>query len=444
MNPSPVDLSRTVRPKWINESYPEAAGPRSSEYERHRWLSRALAERRLATAAFQEQTLKEHYSALLTCAVNSKTLPDGIQIVEVLSDGLGLLEPHWHAVRAGDATITCFDDRDMEKYGKDIARFRARARETDTLGAYPRHRDMGRRLADSVVFLVTDQGQVLAYCPDRQAWIDVSEEGSIRDLLVLNDEKEEQQRLALRRSLFALSEQTLWPAFFKEKEGQRLSLVLVATTPHSSFGSVWALHLLLPERLPIQSDETRHELLVRLTRTPESCLRDAWSLSHLRDFSGGIRLEAVRLFRKFTGRRPEPQPTDVVPYSNSDIRLYESLDGMGPEATFGRAFDAACLDQSNFDHLPTATNPQMEKLFQGARSWAIGIALSRRGRREEAEAFQALARERIESVAGPEALKDSRIVWEKARESVGIGDDSYNLILDVAFRIVGRYDQNSR
>lgn len=313
-------------PAWLLK---ETGGLRRSE-ERHSWMCEQLVHRRNAqileesSSEANTRTLmwyKEQLAWILGDSSPSK-------VVEVLSDGLGFIEPNWHAVavRSGDNRgLTNLGRGELEQMKGTIARKR-RGLTGTTLKT---QRAIGQDLYEPGLFLVT-KGSVFFYRPGGRAankmsgstsaiWVDLSSEFSeFRELPVIERTEIRRDRSGeIALSLGRITREVLWECMLPP--GQHyFSLILLHTSLWQETAGVWALHVaanqgLLQEPVSVELPNIR-----RLIEPPAYCLEDVLGWSY--EFEGTHRWKRnnVDFLREALGMgRPKWTP-DGIAYNSGD------------------------------------------------------------------------------------------------------------------------------
>lgn len=353
-------------PVWYQPSGREAL---AQSTPRHQWMcEQLLARRRLQAAG---ESVLPWLQAAIQKSVGPQMTPT--RVFEVLSDGLGYLEPNWHAIDFGPAQPSGSSAAAQVAALRERIRV-AREKHRESLSGFPTQRALGGRLYESGLFLVAPQN---SYFLAGGAWQEVS-----KSVLPLKFESDgtnpESERRTIDASLRLLSQQVLWPSFFENSKGSYLSLVFLHTSLWQSVAGVWAFHARCDGdfQVPSIADEAR---LRQLVEPAIRCLEDVvgWANEHEGSHAG--RRRNVDLFFRATGRlEPEWTPDGVRGlFEEHDRRVYEISPSPSEASDAREIFDRALdllADRSGVhkpasaaDHLASAILRCLQGLFVAGR-----------------------------------------------------------------------------
>lgn len=343
-------------PAWYQPSGREAL---AQSTPRHQWMcEQLLARRRLQAGG---QTVLAWLKTALQKSVGDQVTPT--RVFEVLSDGLGYLEPNWHAIDFGPAQPLGSSAAAQVAALRERIRV-AREKHRESLSGFPTQRALGGRLYESGLFLVTPQ---ISYFLAGGAWQEVSK--SVLPLKFENDgTNPENERRTIDASLRLLSQCVLWPSFFENSKGTYVSLVFLHTSLWQSVAGVWAFHARCDGefQVPRIGDETH---LRQLVEPAICCLEDVvgWANEHEGSHAG--RRRNVDLFFRATGRlEPEWTPDGVRGlFEEDDRRVYEippsPSEASDAREIFNRALDLLA-SRSSVHQPASSADPQTSAILR--------------------------------------------------------------------------------
>ncbi len=272
---------------------------------RHRWMCRQLVHRRNAQAAagnFYEDVLGKIFSIRTRDGSELATLAP--KVFEVLSDGLGYVEPHWHGVVFDGHKLNLLG-RGVVNYKKRVERFRKNHRRT--------HRTVGRQLYESALFAITAQG-VWTLSPYEQGkgWQSLMEGTDVQlPTKHIGIGKDVLEPAEFGSILSTLAQDVLWPAFFgtpKQRSHQNISLVLLHTSLWNDVAGVWNLHANFPNASDIilreLNDTDQLHALAALVDAPVRCLEDVADWAYVQEGQRRARQANVNFAYHCTGETP--------------------------------------------------------------------------------------------------------------------------------------------
>src|SRR5688572_23251262 len=206
----------SVHPRWYIEP-DRLLDPK----KRHEWLASQLDNRR------HDQSRDQPY-AWLSKAVNEAGL---VKLFEVVSEGLGGAEPFWWGLRwtQQHALSGLLAEHEVQDLSTSI--YKRRQRLSGSV-AYKTQREIGQDLYEPTVFWISEEEQEV-FCLVGGQWLSLSEDVDL-PVIVTTDENvrdiRHARKQAIRRSLLEVSQEVLWPGFFRDDEGARLSIVYIHTS----------------------------------------------------------------------------------------------------------------------------------------------------------------------------------------------------------------------
>jgi len=346
-------------PPWANK-WKTVDLPSWTVKDRHLWMSDALHLRRKIQALNNERDELQHYDTFLSHFYESFDWTDEEIVVEILSDGLGDVEPHWHGLKIGRGGIYILPEWMHKKLVSKVAERRTRVKGRL---AFETHLKIGERLFEPTLFKIT-QTEVKYYSGNR--WCDLDDPKSPIPLMLTKDNSEKaewdkMEQIAsnlhalfqdeeykkvieeIRTTLSALSEAVLWPALLdsEKKKGELLSLVLIQASAWQVPG-VWALHAFSPKRKVAAHATTELGLVKSIIDPPMLCLYDVLGATFRRDSTHEQRKNDVRLFMRCKGITwkfgPEEEFYDL---DENDQEIYDRPLSADPFERYGMIYQKA-------------------------------------------------------------------------------------------------------
>jgi hypothetical protein len=235
-NASPITDAQRTRPvpPWLVD---EATIVEAQD--RHSWMCRQLKERR--QRQFRNASTESYghvLSQLFDTSPASVTQTE--HIFEVLSDGLGYIQPNWHALEVTPGRTEIITQNAQAKFNDRIASHR----EQLSVGTRTQ-RAVGKLLYESALFAISNSGiWLLSTAPPSEQWVYLNT-GDNGPLPIKTDTGMSRSLHTLDpvTSLSAITQKALWPSFFVDaKPCECLSLVLLHTSLWHEGAGVWAFH----------------------------------------------------------------------------------------------------------------------------------------------------------------------------------------------------------
>jgi hypothetical protein len=354
-------------PPWASD-WDESEIPSWTVQQRHLWMSKALGLRRRIQAANYGRDELEHYKTLLSQFFDPCNFEaDHTTIIEILSDGLGDVEPYWHGLKVQSDGVSEIVEWEHQNF---IQKVRERRAAVVNALVYKTHLEIGKKLLEPSLFKITES-EVEYYsqsrwceldtadCPlplklavdhkNRINWEDIQ---TIRRTLpeVFKDESYKQTINDIKNSLLSLSKDVLWPGLFSDKyqkgtdklkKGESVSLVLIQASTWQVPG-VWALHA-YSECERVSKEDFKQAELQSTINPPVQCLNDALGAMFQRDSSHEHRQNDVRLYRKCKGIDDSLTPeNEFYGISMDEIAIYEHSLSSDPLERYGHIYQSVC------------------------------------------------------------------------------------------------------
>ncbi len=354
---------KTWYPPWVKK-WEESAVPKWTVEERHLWMSEALKFRRKIQAVNYGKGELDHYSALLSEFFEHFNIDEdtsGSYILEILSDGLGDVEPIWHGIRIGQDDGV--QDIPTWMHGELIAKVGEYRNRHEEKLAFKTHLQIGKRLLEPSLFKVTKQ-KVQYY--SKECWRDLDnvesplplklalnkdvnvnweDIESIRQFLptLIQEPGYKEMIESIRESLWYLSHDVLWPGLFpnKSSHGEFLSLVLIQASTWQVPG-VWALHAFSPTGKVSDKTCPKANLILSAITPPVLCLNDALGAMFVRDSSHEQRRNDLLLYRRCKGITQPPAEHEFYNIEADDRAIYNRDMSADPFTRYGFIYEAAC------------------------------------------------------------------------------------------------------
>jgi hypothetical protein len=347
-------------PPWVKEW--EENVPSWTVQKRHLWMSEALRYRRKLQAVNYGRNELEHYSTLLSEFFEHSALSEGDTFVlEILSDGLGDIEPVWHGIKVETGGI---GDIPQWMHQEFIQRISERRNRHNDLLKFKTHLEIGQKLLEPSLFKVTTT-KVEYY--DKDQWHDLNEPDSplplklaIEEGININWEDILSIKQALpalfkgddykktvediRKSLASISRDVLWPALFHDRghKGDWLSLILIQASTWQVPG-VWALHAFSKKGKTSDKINPKSNLLLSTINPPVLCLNDALGAMFIRDSTHRQRQYDLRLYRKCKGITSQlPPDKEFYDSTEDDLEIYDRDLSADPFKRYGHIYNAVC------------------------------------------------------------------------------------------------------
>ncbi len=341
-------------PPWAKRGRVDAPPPSWTVKERHRWMSDALHLRRKIQASNFDVGETENYSRMLSQFYEDPGEEMGV--IEILSDGLGDVEPNWHGLRLGSGEIQVLPPWLQKELAAKVADHRRRVIEKFV---FKTHLDIGRKLFEPTLFLVSrasvkyyhndhwrDLDDPKAFLPltlvkdgDEHIEWDKSEHIKQNLLRMREDDSYQKALIEIKKSLSVLSTSVLWPALLDStnKDGESLSLILINASAWQVPG-VWALHAhSLKGRMHNVSASETH--VVRwIIDPPLLCIQDVLGATFRRDSTHFPREKDVRLFRKCKG----VTSVEFDELDEEDRQVYDRPWSADPFERYGTIYRLVC------------------------------------------------------------------------------------------------------
>lgn len=301
---------------------------------RHEWMCRQLKDRRQAqirgaTGRLYESLLNQLFDFGTPASPPSdfahETDPLVGKVFEVLSDGLGYVEPNWHAL-VSDGEIPEIVAPDV------LAQFHIRIRKLrDRLSTGTRtQRAIGNSLYESALFAVSNEGVwLLAMKPGAETWAPLPD-GNDDVLPLKRGGQLTLQTLASSdpaASLIAIARSVHWPAFLVGAQpSECLSLVLLHTSLWHEAAGVWAFHVRCNGATKIEPKSSVNLSSLRALVAPAvCCLEDVTGWAYEREGLHRVRQHNVNFRYHCLGITTPPRwDPDGFPSAGVD-RAMDSL-----------------------------------------------------------------------------------------------------------------------
>ena len=432
-------------PPWVKE-WEESSVPNWTVQQRHVWMREALRLRRKIQAVNYGREELEHYSALLSEFFEHFTIAgtDSL-ILEILSDGLGDIEPIWHGIKIEQGGVNDIPEWMHEELIKKV-----QERRNEYAAALPlkTHLEIGTKLLEPSLFKIT-KTKVQYY--SKEFWRDLDDPESplplklvfekeininwediqsIKQFLpaLLQEQSYKEMVESIRESLLKLSHDVLWPALFesKSRDGECLSLVLIQASTWQVPG-VWNLHAC--SKTGKISDKTfpASNLIQSAITPPALCLNDALGAMFMRDSTHQQRQNDLRLYRRSKGISSQLRPEqEFYGSEDDDLEIYDRTWSVNPFERYGYIYDLAC---KRYMGLP------QPKDFKDSELLLLNRVLK--------QAFVALALQTQEPVVAVFILQDTvqlclRLI-EEAEQSGSQGTESVLVPTPEGYQIEARF-----
>ena len=294
--------------------------------ERHRWMAKALYQRRVIQG-LDSKNPTDYYRSLLSDFVSFGNVT---RIYEIISDTAFGHEPLWNGFqiteqsRGSSADDFILDEDTLSNLRMIVQNNRREWLEGEDINLYSTQLDLGQFFHSPVLFLVY-QKKVAFYDYSTQSWQPLSEswEKHLFTKLPFKSVMREDGSLdrdtvdLIAKSLRQQCEQVLWKTFFNKQEHDpnTLSMFRLQSSINRVIG-VWALHLYTSSNVglgihPVPINMTKDKA-VDLMRPPAACFRDI-SGAILRDNKEETeRHEAALTFLKCLGFTDEELSSRVT------------------------------------------------------------------------------------------------------------------------------------
>lgn len=298
---------------------------------RHKWLSEMLLARRMEYLQQLKAEFVRYYAVILDGLIN---LQGNWSVYEILSDGLGQPEPHWHGIRAWSHpnAFECIPEDELRKLAGEIeTRRRTHHWEIGTT-----HRGLGAYLNEPVLFCVQGEQGSSTDIRVRDVWaFRFDKWHSLNDPECSLPLKGGCTIESIREALGSISASTLWPVFWNESEvNSYLSLVGIFASVSSAEAGVWALHA--ASDCSAWTPDVVNNTQAALAMTPPMhCLLDVLVSGYERDKTHERRIADVRLFGRCIGK--------YLPDDCAESFLFDSI-GFAAAEIYDRSLSADFLE----------------------------------------------------------------------------------------------------
>jgi hypothetical protein len=320
---------------------------------RHGWMCQQLVTRRrhqmnLADVPAESKLPKGTLAADWYASHLSKLFPkcNIRQVVEVLSDGIGFIEPNWSAIstiRGSDGGVGPMDDELLLERKISVKASRATMAQIGASDSpkFTTQRTIGGTLYEPGLFLVTENS--VSFChaghSGRRAlnsgsvsrWLPMVNEGDSADLplKVPADHApvafSKETNRDIEKSLIGLTKDVLWKSLFHKTVAPShcFSLVLIYSSLWQETAGVWALHVECAGGIGSPTTSVPISDLRALIEPAILCLEDVqgWSC----EFEGTHRWKRynVDFVNEALGRTRPPWTLDGIEYGAGRHHLYE-------------------------------------------------------------------------------------------------------------------------
>lgn len=352
---------------------------------RHQWMCDQLRDRR--SRQFGLQSLLSTTAGASRAALNwyqtQLGAPGIIEVVEVLSDGLGYIEPNWHAARVNEGEATGFQvltRAQLFSYQHEIRQLRAKLGG----GVHLRtQRAIGEHLYEQAVFLVSKSGTHLLSAGE---WRAIDRDTAV-PLITPGAEKEgtraRPDNLEIAEALKTVTTEVLWKAFLSLKAPTTFSLVLLQTSLYHRGAGVWALHVASDKEFDPTKNKPTLTQLENLLVPPVRCLDDVLGWSNEVEGLHRWRERNVDFLYACCGRTPPEWTADGLHYAEGDGLEDRGLDSTvyclpveaEPSATIRQVFRLAVTRQSDLQDQQLSIHPRNDRSIQSVEALVVGLRL---------------------------------------------------------------------
>jgi hypothetical protein len=324
---------------------PDPAFPPEDTLERHKWLAKALLQYReqqvpaitgvLPHGEAARAAVARYYYLLLEDLI---PLEKGLAAFEIISDGLGQPEPHWHGVRVTTSGCSPIGDSDREVFGAIVKEHRH-----SVGGSVPStHRGLAEYLQEPALFCVLGKKQAEGLlATDVQfyregKWYPLT---SAAPLPLQQKTAIDRERIIreINGTLRDLSQKVLWPAFWTVNPARKYaSLIAIYSTPSQQNAGVWAIHAASND-ISEWGDIKLKEWAVRQVMDPPMlCLFDVLAAEYERSSTHHSRIDDVRFYARALGVIEVGRSPEQLFASFKPARLiYERSADRDPLADYG-------------------------------------------------------------------------------------------------------------
>lgn len=369
-------------PDWTPPWSEDSAHALSNTEQRHEWMCKQLVMRRET-----QMQLSKHASGKGAVAINwyerrLSSLHPNVEIeniVEVISDGLGFIEPNWSALYAATHEaegIARYSEQQLKSTRETVRKERDKLAFPGNVIRFKTQRAIGCDLYEPSIFLIMKDA--VYFCQSHKL-----DEGAGESVCEWQPVDKADLRLKkvgheldtakgeISKSLYDLTSKVLWPAFFPHLEDPSFfSLVLIYTSLWQETAGVWALHASCNNRLNTPPEAIKIADLRNLIEAPIFCLEDVLGWSYEFEGTHSLKRHNVNFLYECQGMSQPVWTADGIVESPSRQKArdviraaYElSADRMLPDSTreiFQRAVDLCC-------HLKRLGNYAHEKLDEKA------------------------------------------------------------------------------
>jgi hypothetical protein len=317
----------------------------SDTFERHKWLAKALLQYReqqapAVTGVFRSGEAGRVAVARYYCSLLEDLIPleNGVAAYEIISDGLGQPEPHWHGVRITPQGCSPISDPDRTNLATLVKNNRT------SIGASVRktHRELAAFLSEPALFCVLGkkQGERLRttdvqfyrngrwYPVTTQSPLPLKEKVGGRSGSVVDE---------IAETLSDLAKNVLWPSFWTVHPVRKYaSLIAIYSSPGQDDAGVWAIHAANTDESEWEAVKLKEWTVRQAMDPPLLCLFDALATEYERNSVHERRIRDVRFFARALGIVEKHRSTEQLFRSFRPARLiYERGVARDPLKDYG-------------------------------------------------------------------------------------------------------------
>ena len=246
-------------------------------------------------------------------------------VIEVLSDGLGFLEPNWSALKSSPiehAGVSKLSGPALDEKKRQVKKARRELYHgQNSKQHFKTQRTIGRHLFEPGLFLIVndaiyycqiDDSGGCHYVGKRVTWIKLSEASDF-ELMPLRD-PDDKANENIGSSLHDITKSVLWPTLLPKISDQKkcFSLVLMQTSLWQETAGVWAMHVLCDGDVGAPIYHTFLQSIRPLIAPPILCLSDTLGWSCEYDGMHHFRKDNYYFFKDISGFDRTPWTLDGV------------------------------------------------------------------------------------------------------------------------------------